>query len=88
MSTLSIVYIEEFLFNACYIGCGEHGKCIGPNKCACEIGWRGIKCDECIPLPGCVNGKCLKNPFECVCDDPALWSGALCNSGKTNFSLR
>ena len=67
------------------LGCGKHGKCIGPNNCACEIGWRGLQCDECVPLPGCVNGKCVKNPFECICDDPMLWNGALCNSRKKNL---
>ena len=63
-------------------GCGKHGSCIAPNQCACEIGWGGILCDECVPLPGCLNGKCVDNPFECICDDPTSWTGSTCNVRK------
>ena len=60
-------------------GCGKHGRCIGPNQCACEIGWQGSQCDTCIPLPGCLNGHCESEPFECICNDPLQWRGPLCN---------
>jgi len=38
----------------------DHGMCTSPNYCACEVGWDGTCCDICIPMPGCVNGKCRK----------------------------
>ena len=64
------------------LGCGKHGSCIGPNQCACEIGWQGVQCDKCVSVPGCLHGKCVDKSFGCVCDNPAEWSGSLCNIRK------
>ena len=57
------------------IGC-VHGECREPNFCACEVGWEGASCDNCVPLPGCNHGSC-SNAFECSCD--AGWAGAFCD---------
>ena len=48
-------------------GCGQHGDCVRPNVCACAVGWEGLACDECVPLPGCQDGRCV-NALECVCN--------------------
>ncbi|KAH7942584.1 hypothetical protein HPB49_025605 [Dermacentor silvarum] len=41
------------------------------------FGWfRGPKCDECKPLPGCLHGHCTK-PLECICDPG--WTGIFCH---------
>uniref|UniRef100_A0A0K2T7E1 EGF-like domain-containing protein n=1 Tax=Lepeophtheirus salmonis TaxID=72036 RepID=A0A0K2T7E1_LEPSM len=52
-----------------------HGKCVGPEMCACELGWSGEKCDECIKLPHCKYGTC-DTPFECKCE--TNWTGPFC----------
>jgi len=44
-----------------------HGSCVGPNTCACEVGWEGMYCDTCIPLPGCKHGYC-EQALECRCN--------------------
>ena len=59
-------------------GC-VHGVCKAPDTCACEIGWEGISCDTCIPLPGCKHGHCIQ-ALECVCDDG--WGGGYCDIRK------
>ena len=59
-----------------------HGKCVSPNLCACEIGWEGIQCDSCITLPGCQNGHCQNEPFECICDETEKWTGDHCDERK------
>ena len=57
----------------------DHGTCVHPNTCACEIGWEGSLCDICIPLPGCVHGNCSE-ALECNCFDG--WDGAFCDIRK------
>ena len=80
---IKILYLQPFLCNIMQIlGCGKHGSCIGPNQCACEIGWQGVQCDKCVSVPGCLHGKCVNKSFGCVCDNPAEWSGSLCNIRK------
>ena len=49
-------------------GCGPHGDCVRPNVCACAVGWEGLACDQCVPLPGCLDGRCLGAALECVCN--------------------
>jgi len=44
-----------------------NGECVAPDVCACDIGWYGTQCGNCIPLGGCVNGGCTE-PFECNCN--------------------
>ncbi|XP_059097208.1 protein jagged-1b-like [Tigriopus californicus] len=59
----------------------QHGQCVRPDVCACEVGWQGHLCDTCIPLPGCIHGSCNAT-FECNCDcndqGVQLWEGAFC----------
>jgi len=60
----------------------DNGECKLPNICSCDIGWDGLDCGTCLPLPGCVHGSCIDSdgvsePFTCHCDDD--WKGALCN---------
>ena len=57
----------------------SHGVCRAPNFCACEVGWEGINCDVCIPLPGCVHGNCSMD-FECNCYEG--WTGSKCDISK------
>ncbi len=57
--------------------------------CACEVGWRGLRCDRCVPLPGCLHGDCEEHPFQCKCEaDPASgvpkWTGAYCDCRGSN----
>ena len=59
-----------------------NGNCVAPNHCACEIGWEGIQCDSCITLPGCQNGHCQNEPFECICDETEKWTGDHCDERK------
>nr|XP_040571099.1 SCO-spondin-like isoform X1 [Lepeophtheirus salmonis] len=53
-----------------------NGECLYPNVCACEVGWDGPNCDECIPLGGCRHGSCQK-PMECNCKPG--WTGGRCS---------
>ena len=45
-------------------------------------GWEGFRCEACIPLPGCENGHCQNEAFECICDEPDLWTGDHCDERK------
>jgi len=59
----------------CTNGC-EHGTCVSPDWCACKVGWEGVTCDICIPMPGCKHGHCI-TALECHCDDG--WGGGKCD---------
>ena len=61
------------------VGC-VNGECRSPDYCACEVGWEGVSCDICIPLPGCENGNCTDTALECNCFEG--WSGAYCEIRK------
>jgi len=60
--------------------CGDcnNGYCASPNDCVCFDGWKGTDCAECIPMAGCVNGKCTDHPHTCNCSPG--WEGALCDT--------
>ena len=58
--------------------------CKGPDYCACDIGWGGKNCTECVRVPGCQHGSCNK-PFECNCD--VGWIGAECERRKLHSRL-
>ena len=47
-----------------------------------SLGWEGFRCEACIPLPGCENGHCQNEAFECICDEPDLWTGDHCDERK------
>ena len=59
-------------------GC-VHGVCKSPNYCACEVGWEGMSCDSCIPLPGCKHGYC-ELALECNCESG--YGGGYCDIRK------
>ena len=61
-----------------------HGICRAPNFCACEVGWEGISCDVCIPLPGCVHGNCTME-LECNCYEG--WTGSKCDIRKLKIII-
>ena len=65
----------------CSKGC-KNGKCVGPDLCACEIGWEGQDCGTCLRRPGCQHGHC-DDAFECKCD--LGWDGADCGFRKLNI---
>ena len=56
-----------------------HGECVAPNLCACEIGWKGSHCQECLTLACCQNGYC-EDALECKCQPG--WTGSCCDCGK------
>jgi len=60
------------------LGC-QHGSCIKPNLCACEVGWEGSRCEKCVSLSGCQEGSCLDQPFQCFCHNSSQWTGMLCD---------
>ena len=66
--------------------CSEHGECVRPDVCACEVGWEGAACDQCIPMPGCKEGHC-NEAFECICDDPSQYKGAQCDIRKKEITM-
>ena len=40
---------------------------------------QGLLCNECVCLPGCVNGYC-EDPMECICETG--WQGMFCDKRK------
>ena len=40
---------------------------------------QGLLCDQCVCLPGCVNGYC-EDPMECICETG--WQGMFCDKRK------
>ncbi|PAV56514.1 hypothetical protein WR25_00216 [Diploscapter pachys] len=65
---------------SCQNDCSKNGRCIGPNQCKCLSGYKGSDCSECIPLEGCVHGRCsLNRTNTCQCDKG--WAGPLCDIG-------
>ena len=62
-------------------GCGEHGECVRPQTCACEVGWEGPTCEVCVPLPGCFDGHCV-GALDCVCRNESRYTGAACDIRK------
>nr|QGN01372.1 female cement gland secreted 3 [Lepeophtheirus salmonis] len=61
----------------CSQGCGGNGRCVTPNTCKCDSGWRGDTCNECIPSSQCQNGFCVHSPKECICS--LGWAGVNCD---------
>lgn len=57
----------------CLSNC-EHGKCMAPNRCECEPGYRNVtssstEYNECLPVcsSGCPGGTCVE-PNTCECE--------------------
>ena len=53
----------------------QHGYCVKPGECECNLGWAGPACRDCVTLPGCTHGYCKKS-FECRCEEG--WEGMFC----------
>ena len=43
----------------------------------CFQGWEGKNCSQCVPMNGCIHGKCENQPNTCNCDSG--WKGVLCD---------
>ncbi|XP_071039062.1 multiple epidermal growth factor-like domains protein 10 [Parasteatoda tepidariorum] len=52
----------------CVNGCG-HGKCVSPNVCSCEAGWKGVTCSQSCEGgfygSGCTNSCACHNDARC-----------------------
>ncbi|XP_030628246.1 protein delta homolog 2 [Chanos chanos] len=53
-----------------------HGKCDENGECRCDPGWGGLRCDDCVRMPGCVHGSCHQ-PWQCTCEPG--WAGRFCD---------
>ena len=62
----------------CDSQCSSHGRCVKPGQCQCDSGYSGVNCNQCQPLPGCVNGGCGNRPYTCKCHT-SDWIGSLCD---------
>ena len=54
----------------------QHGYCVEPGECQCNLGYQGPSCRDCVKLPGCQHGDCTKS-FTCHCEPG--WGGMFCN---------
>lgn len=45
------------------VDCGDHGECVGPDECGCDLGWTGKECDlDC----GCnFHSTCSEGVSQC-----------------------
>lgn len=61
--------------------------CASPNKCICDLGWKGEQCDTAVCQDSCgTHGRC-KLPDTCTCD--LGWQGLTCAIPfSTGFQLR
>ena len=58
------------------VDCGDHGKCVGPDECGCDLGWTGKECEtDC----GCNFHSTCSNGVG-KCDECQHYTGGLsCN---------
>uniref|UniRef100_A0A673N8I9 Platelet endothelial aggregation receptor 1-like n=1 Tax=Sinocyclocheilus rhinocerous TaxID=307959 RepID=A0A673N8I9_9TELE len=73
--------------NKCVPRCTKecvHGRCVAPDRCQCESGWRGEDCSSCRFGPNCAKeclchngGHCDPEKGQCQCD--AGYTGERCN---------
>ena len=64
----------------------EHGFCIEPDQCLCNVGWSGSNCTECVTQQNCP-GAC-STPAGCVCQDPHPNDKGICmiKNSPPNFT--
>jgi len=74
--------LEGWIGDLCQVPvCGhdcdpQHGYCVEPGECKCNLGYQGPSCRDCMKLPGCQHGDCTKS-FTCHCEPG--WGGMFCN---------
>jgi len=48
-------------------GCSkEHGQCVEPGLCKCDLGWKNENCTECLKAPGCPANNTCNRAFGCI----------------------
>ncbi|XP_043556667.1 von Willebrand factor D and EGF domain-containing protein-like isoform X2 [Chiloscyllium plagiosum] len=62
----------------CKYNCWNHGQCIAPNKCLCNIGFQGPLCEQPRCRVSCANGGVCIPPFRCAC--PPGYTGRTCQT--------
>lgn len=66
--------------------CSGNGECVSPDRCRCNAGWQGERCDDfsCVDIDHCSgHGRCV-GPNQCHCRQG--WAGPSC-SEPTCFSV-
>lgn len=62
----------------CKFTCRNGGMCIGYNRCKCQPGYAGSRCEKPVCILPCLNGGYCGSPFKCTCK--AGYTGTRCQN--------